>query len=166
MLTPLIFAWDGEAMIPAPHSRRLIDQHFVIGEKYQFVIHEERSAASHNHYFALLKKAWENLPEAIAADFPSVEHARKRALIMTGHRHERQFVASSKAEALRLAAFLRPASEYAVVVADGAVVTEMTAKSQSMRAMGKADFQRSKDDVLAYLAKLGGYDASQLGRAA
>ena len=166
MLTPLSFQWDGEAMVPTAHSRRLIDQHFVIGEHYRFVTHEERSLASHKHYWAVLTEAWQNLPEAVAVDFPTVDHARKRALIMTGHRDERQLVASSKAEALRIAAFIRPKDEYAVVVVDGCTITELTAKSQSMRAMGKAVFQQSKDDVLAYLAKLGGYAPGELGRAA
>lgn len=163
---PLNFQWNGEAMVPTAHSRRLMDEKFVIGEHYQFALQEDRSPASHKHYWAVLTEAWQNLPEDIAAEFPTVDHARKRALIMTGYRTERQLVASSKAEALRIAAFLKPKDEYAVIVVDGCVITEMTAKSQSVRAMGKAEFQKSKDDVLAYLAKLGGYGAGNLGRAA
>jgi hypothetical protein len=40
--------------------------------------------------------------------------------------------------------------EYAIVTVREAVVTVYTAKSQSMRAMGRETFQKSKDDVLAW----------------
>lgn len=168
MQTPLNFTWDGEAMVPTPHSIRLLDEHFVIGERYQFVLSEERSQKSHNHYFALLKEAWQNLPEVWADKLPTQDHARKFALIATGYCDERTIVAPSHAAALKIASFVRPIDEYAVVdvMQETAVVRVRTAKSQSMRAMGRAVFQKSKDDVLGYLAGLGGYDASELGRAA
>ena len=165
---PLNFQWAGEAMVPTAHSRRLLNEHFVVGERYQFVVHEERSQASHNHYFALLKEAWQNLPEAWADKLPTQEHARKFALIATGYCDIRTTAAPSRSAALKIAAFVKPMDDFAVVdvLPESPVVRVRTAKSQSKRAMGKAEFQKSKDDVLAYLARIGGYEATELGRAA
>jgi hypothetical protein len=157
--TPFPFAWDGEAMHPiTPYWAKKADERFCIGEKYLLLEHHERSAATHAHYFAALHDAWLNLPEALASEFPTVDVLRARALIATGFRNEQDFVASSKAEALRLAAFLRPIDTYALTVVNGATVTRLTAKSQSMRAMGKAEFQRSKEAVLSYVWELVGVD--------
>jgi len=54
--------------------------------------------------------------------------------------------------------------DYAVVVARDAVVVVWTAKSQSMKAMGKVEFQRSKDAVLTECARLIGVDTGALKR--
>ena len=163
---PVNALWDGESLIPTRHSRHVCDKQFVIGEVYTLECVEDRSSASHRHFFALLKEAWETLPESLSAEFPTTEHLRKRALIMTGHRDEKTLVAASKAEALRLAAFIRPIDEFSVVAIDGCVVKHLTAHSQSVRAMGKALFQKSKDDVLAYAASLSNSSPEELGRAA
>lgn len=165
MLTaPLIFRWDGEAMIPWRRFEKLCDKEFVIGEDYRLEVIEERSAKSHNHYWAALTEAWRNLPEEAAERFPTVESLRKFALIKAGFCDSRSIVAGSKAEAQRLAAFIRPADEFAIVTTSEATVTVYTAKSQSMRAMGKADFQKSKDDVLGYVASLIGVHQGDLHR--
>lgn len=160
---PLLFQWSGEAMVPASrHWAREADRQFVFGETYRLVEHQERSAATHGHYFAALSEAWQNLPEAVAERFPSAEHLRKFALIKTGYADSRQFVASSKAEARRLAAFMKTPDEYVMVTVNEAVVTVWTAQSQSMRAMGKKGFQESKQAVLDYVASLLGVNADQL----
>lgn len=156
MDAPLPFRWTGEAMEPMSRFRREADARFVVGEHYRLVPIEERSQKSHSHYFAALHDLWMSIPERVAHDYPSVEHLRKRALVLTGHRNERAFVCASKAEAVRLAAFLRPAIEFAIVSVHEATVIEWTPKSQSLRAMGKQDFQRSKDDVLAFARELCG----------
>lgn len=149
------FVWDGDVMRPA--SRRFAfqcDRQFVCGEAYYLTPFEERSSRSHAHYFAAVAEAWRNLPEQIADRFPSSEHLRAYALIKSGWRNERTHVAATKAEALRLAAFIQPIDEFAIVTTHGLSVTVWTAKSQSMRAMNKQDFQRSKEDVLGVLADL------------
>ena len=117
---------------------------------------------SHDHFFASVQEAYNNLPEDLADDFASPEHLRKWALIKAGYRDERSIVASSKAEALRIAAFIRPMDEFSVVVVREATVTQLTAKSQSLRAMGKVEFQRSKDAVFDVLAKLIGTSVDDL----
>lgn len=166
MNTPLAFRWTGSDMTPTVHSRALCDGRFVIGQVYMLETVEDRSSASHKHYFALVKEAWENLPEAEAEKFPSPEHLRKRALIMSGFSLQRDYACASSAEAMRLATVLRGIDEYAVVKISGPAVQFLTAKSQSNRAMKKADFQRSKDAVLAYASSLIGAPVSELGRAA
>lgn len=167
-IPPIAFAWDGESMVP--QNGRLADRHYVVGLSYRLAPYEDRSQRSHNHYFAAVKEAWENLPEDKAERFPTSEHLRKWALIRAGYRDERSIVAASKAEAQRMAAFVKPMDEYAVVVVSEAVVTVYTAKSQSLRAMGKKDFQASKDAVLDVLAAMVGVGAPALrqnaGRAA
>lgn len=161
---PIKFRWDGEAM--APLDPRAADREYAIGETYPLVVYEGRSQASHDHFFAALHDAWLNLPEAATERFPTKDHLRKYALIKTGYRDERSLACSSKAEALRVAAFVRPQDDFAVVIVSGSLVTVYTAKSQSKKAMGKAVFQQSKDAVLTYVAGLIGATPEQLGRAA
>lgn len=151
---PLYFTWDGDAMIPRERERRVCDDRFVVGAIYALAVQEDRSAASHRHYFASIREAWLNLNEADSARFPTPEHLRKYSLISTGYADERSIVCASKAEALRVASFIRPIDDFAVVVARDGVVKIFTAKSQSQRAMGKADFQASKDAVLSFVANM------------
>ncbi|WP_431861469.1 hypothetical protein [Azospirillum sp.] len=126
----------------------------MVGEVYRLSEHQDRSDASHRHYFACINEAWENLTEHMAAQFPTPDHLRKFALIKAGHADSRQMVASSKAEAVRLAAFIKPIDDYALVLVDGAVVTVWTARTQNMRAMDRKTFQASKDAVLAIVAEM------------
>lgn len=154
MPNALIFEWNGEAMVPMQRFHNIANAEYVVGQLYKMDVMEERSLASHNHYFASLTDLWLTLPERLAVSFPSVEHLRKHALCLTGYRDERTFVAASKAEALRLAAFIRPVDEYAIVSVNEATVVVWTAQSQSRRAMGKDRFQQSKDDVTAYVEEM------------
>lgn len=169
-MTPITFQWDGESMVPADRLRQTCDKQFVVGETYPLIVHEARSTNSHNHYFASLTEAWDNLPEDASERFPTVDHLRKYALIKAGYRDERSIACTSRAEAQRLAAFIKPMDEFAIVTIDEAMVTVYTAKSQSMRAMGKKTFQESKDKVLDIAWGLCGTDAREaskhVGRAA
>lgn len=165
-LPPLPCQWDGEHFTPAgTHWTRQADKHFVVGQVYPLEVREERSLISHNHYFASVAEAWKNLPEDQAERWPTAEHLRKFALIKAGYHDERSIVCASKAEAQRLAAFVKPMDDFAVVIAREAVVIVWTAKSQSVRAMGRVDFQRSKDAVLDIIAGLIGTSADTLKNA-
>ena len=159
-IPPLIFDWDGEAMLPA--NGRLADKYYVVGERYRLIPHEDRSARSHRHYFACINEAHKNLPEYLAERFATPDHLRKFALIRAGYRDERSVVAASKAEAQRMAAFIKPMDEYAVVMAQESVVTVYTAKSQSTRAMGKQVFQESKERVLDVISAMIGTSTDEL----
>jgi hypothetical protein len=149
---PIRFAWDGESMTPMGRYARIADAHYVVGETYQLVPHQDRSKKTHNHQFAEIEEAWQNLPEHLAERFPSPEHLRKFALIKSGFCDSQTVVCGSRAEAIRWAAVLRPIDEFSVVTVEGSTVTRYTAKSQSMRAMGKQVFQASKSAVLDVLA--------------
>jgi hypothetical protein len=163
-IPPIPFRWDGEAMVP--RRPKLADQHYCIGEDYILVPHEERSEASHRHFFAEVREAWANLPEGLAEQYPSPESLRKRALIKAGFRDERSIVCASKAEALRVASFIKGLDDYDVVAVSGATVLHWRAKSQSQKAMGKEAFQQSKEAVLGILADMLDVTPDQLGKAA
>jgi hypothetical protein len=157
---PLAFFWDGESFTPAQPRRA--DQHYVVGETYWLAPYEPRSTASHNHFFASVADAWKHLPETLADQYPTPEHLRKKMLIKAGFRDERSIVCASKAEAQRVAAFIRPVDDYAMVIVRDTVVMHLTAKSQSYRAMGAADFQASKTAVFDEIAEMIGVTADSL----
>jgi len=166
MNAPIIFQWTGEAMVPV--SRRfakVCNDRFVIGGEYPLEAYEHRSSASHRHYFAAIYEAWSSMPEGMGDRFATPEALRKFALIRCGYRDERTIVSASKAEALRLASFIRPMDDFAIVTTEGATVTVWTAKSQNLRSMDKATFTRSKDDVLCYLGSLLSVPASEIKKA-
>lgn len=158
--TNIIYEWDGMAMVPMPRFQKLCDREFVVGEQYRMDAKEQRSIASHNHFFATVAEYWQNLPETIADQWATPEHLRKWALIKCGYFNQTSHVANSKAEALRLAAFVRPLDEFAIVVVRECEVSVFTAKSQSKKAMGAAGFQKSKEAVLDYLEHLVGAKAN------
>lgn len=165
---PIRCRWteDG-AMVPAgPYWSKRADEEYVVGETYDIEVREPRSAKSHNHYFAAVTEVWRNLPEHLAERFPTSEHLRKYALIKAGYANQRTEVCASKAEAERIAAFIRPMDEYAIVQAIEATVVVWTAQSQSTRAMGKKKFQESKDAVLGILAGMIGTDPETLRQTA
>ena len=168
---PILFSWDGESMTPAgDYWAKRADEQFVIGERYRLEVIEERSAASHGHYFAALAEAQMNLPHDLQLQFPTVERLRKHALIKTGWADENTFVFSSENEASRFASYIMRREEYAIVVVAEATVKIFTAKSQSKRSMKNPDFQASKDAVLGFVAGLVGVTTKELkqnaGRAA
>ena len=158
----ILFDWDGEAMVPRPPFRKKCDEQFVVGEIYRLEPFEHRSRNSHNHYFAALHDAWLNLPEDTAIATPTAEHLRKWALIRTGYSDVSKFAAATPKDAVELAATLRNRDDFAVVTVSENIVTEYRAKSQSQKAMGKEDFQKSKSDVLDYVAGLLGTTAEDL----
>ena len=159
-MRPVAFTWDGEAMKPI--HPRIADREYVVGERYMLAPFEQRSIASHNHEFAWLHEAWMTLPEHEAARHPTSEHLRKFALISTGYSDSQSIVCSSKAEALRFAAFIKPMDDYSVVIVSECVVTRYTAKSQSRRAMGSKEFQESKDKIMEFIAGILGVTTDDL----
>lgn len=163
MSAPLTFEWtDDGHMVPIAACRRAADARYVIGDRYRMEDITERSQRSHNHYFAEIANMWDSLPDDKAVHFPTPEHLRKFALIRCGYSDQRQIACASKAEALRVASFIRPMDEYAVVTTHEAVVSVFTAQSQSRKAMGHREFQESKDKVLDYIAGLLGVDRADV----
>ena len=163
-IPPINYEWDGEVLRPL--HPKIADKHLVIGERYALVEHQGRSQSSHNHYFAALHEGWQNLPEQLAERFATAEHLRAYALIKAGYHDSHSITCSSKAEAQRLAAFIRPTDEFSIVLVNEATVTRYTAQSQSMRAMGKQKFQESKSAVLEIVSEMVGIKLDELKREA
>lgn len=151
---PVVFVWTGDHMVPLPRFQRLCDQQFAVHEEYPLVILEERSQASHNHYFAALTEAWKNLAEEYAKDFPTMESLRHWALVQSGYCTETTYATKNPAEARKLAIALRRASPYAVLQVKGDVVLHFEAESQSRPAMKRDRFEASKADVLELVASM------------
>jgi hypothetical protein len=162
--TPILYTWSGEAMIPSPRLLARCGEQFTVGEAYRLIEHEDRSQRSHNHQFAELHDAWLNLPEELQSQYPTEDHLRKFALIMTGWSDKRQLVCRSHVEAERVASFMRPRDAYAIIEVTGNIITEFTAKSQKKNKMNNADFQKSKTDVLHYVAAMARTTAKELKR--
>ena len=159
MTTLVRMRYEGEGEFRALTNRA--DEDFVIGEVYIMVEHRDRSTSSHNHFFASIGDAWKTLPDELLESYPTAEHLRKKALIWKGWRDERTIACSSKAEAERIAAFIKPMDDFAVVTVRDAVVRVWTAKSQKKSAMGATDFQQSKQDVLDFIDDLLGVERGQ-----
>lgn len=160
---PIPMRWQGDGFTPI-NSRwaKEADKAFVVGEVYRIDTVEERSSASHRHYFAAVNQAWLNLPERLSEQFDTPEKLRKYALIKVGYCDQRSIVCASKAEAHRVAAFMRPMDEYALVLPFDNTVTVWTAKSQSLKAMDRKTFNESKQKVLDLLASMVGVQPHEL----
>ena len=157
---PLAFEWDGDAMVPLNAKRA--DAFYTVGERYIMAPVSQRSDATHKHEFAWLREAWMSLSDDLAERFPTAEHLRKWALIRAGYSDSHTITCASKAEAIRVATFIRPIDEFAVVTTNGATVTRFTAKSQSRRAMGAKEFQDSKTKIMEVVARMLGVEPGEL----
>lgn len=167
-MNPIPCIWTGSVFQPSdPRFVRMAAAEYGQGEVVPLIRQEPRSQRSHDHYFAVVHEAWLNLPEALSQRFPTEDHLRKYALCKAGYCDVETFVASSRAEAIRLSSFVgRGARDGVQIVLNGASITRLTPHSQSFKAMGKRVFQESKDKVLAVLAEMIGVEPETLGRAA
>jgi hypothetical protein len=166
---PVIFVWtENGAMVPLPRFRKLCDELFSVHEEYPLVVLENRSMASHNHYFAAVEEGWSNLAEEFSGKFPTPEHLRADCLIEAGFYNEATYDCDTKADARRLALALRKKEPLARIGFrnDGKTVVEKTAHSQSTAAMKKQDFEDSKAAVLALVAAMARTTPAQLHREA
>jgi hypothetical protein len=158
-LSPIPVLWRDGAFVPATQRQaKRCSEQFEDGKRYLLVEHQERSINSHNHYFAQLGEAFDNLPEDIAHEFPTFAKFRATGLISTGFYNQRSILCASEEEARRVASFVAPFDDLAIVSVHGSAVVVRTAKSQSYRAMDKAEFRKSKEAVLAWAWGLVGVD--------
>lgn len=160
---PVPFLWDGEVMKPLQPKRA--DAFYTVGERYIMIPVCHRSDATHKHEFAWLREAWMNLPEALADQYPTTEHLRKRALIDAGYYDETIIDAGTAAAAIRVAVAFRGIDDFALVIVRGPYVIRRVAKSQSKRTMGAKDFQASKEAIMGVVANLIGVETKELAEA-
>lgn len=163
---PVFLKWTGEVFQPEPSFKHYCSQQYAIGEIYPMLPVEERSHASHSHYFAALAEGFQNLSEENAKRFPSVEHLRHWALVQCGHCVETNYVLANSKEARKLATDIRRMNEYAVISIKDNVVAVWEAESQSRAAMKKEAFEQSKRDVLDLVASMARTTPSQLNKEA
>jgi len=164
-MRPVVFAWDGDNMVPLPRFKKLCDKQFVVGEEYPLEQVENRSMVSHNHFFASVHEAWMNIPESLAPRYPTSEHLRKWCLCQVGCCDEANYVLDTPKDAKSMAAAIRRADEFAVIVVKGNIVRVYTAKSQAMHSMRKGEFQEAKTAVLDLLASMVNIKRSELEKA-
>jgi hypothetical protein len=173
---PIVYVWKqvevtdehGEitrvnAMVPLLRYHNVAMRQFAEGAEYILAEVEERSRASHNHYFAALHQGFENLPEKIQARWQDVEHMRAWLLVETDWCEDTEFKADDKKEQMRLATFLRIGRPYARISVpstrsgDGKYrVIVKTPYSQSLKEMKKDRFEASKKAVLDLLEQFVG----------
>lgn len=152
---PLDFVWDNEVQVLRPYSpywARRAAAIFGAGECLKIIATQERSAATHRHYFATVYEAWSNLPPLMADRFPTDEHLRKWALIQAGYVNRSELVCDSPTGARRAAAWAKNDDEYCVVTVHRNVMVKLTAQSQAVNKMDKKTFRESKDKVLDIIA--------------
>lgn len=152
--------WDGDFLVPL--RPKMAEQCMTINQVYPMVEHQHRSDKTHNHEFAWLAEAWKTLPENLADEYPTPEHLRKRALIQSGYYTETVIDVGSAAAALRVAVYARSEDQFAYVIVRGTYVVVRKAKSQSRRAMDRAEFQASKSAVLETVAAMIGVEPAEL----
>lgn len=158
-LAPTPFIWRDGALIPATsYQLKRCQEHFEDGQRYLLAEQNERSQATHAHYFAALQEAFNNLPEDIGHEFPTFDKFRATGLISTGFYNQRSVICASDDEARKVAAFVAPMDDLAIVSVSGSAVVVRTAKSQSYRAMDKSEFRKSKEAMLAWAWALCGVD--------
>lgn len=161
-MMPFACRFKDGAFHPVPYFKDEIAKSFEDGHLYRLEEVKERSQASHAHYFASVHDGWQSLPENMIERFPSADHLRKWCLIRAGFSHSRSIACDSPEEARKVAAFVQPFDEFAVVSVGGTVVTVFTAMSQSYKDMGKVEFAKSKDAVLELIASMIGTDRQTL----
>jgi hypothetical protein len=138
---------------------------YELGKRYWLDEVSERSWISHEHQFAFIAQAWDNLPERLMDIYPTPEHLRKAALIATGWYRETIIEAGGKEAAQRVAAYVKNDDEFAHVVVRGPAVFVRKARSQRIRGLDRMDrkeFQHSKDAILGWIATLVGVSAEDL----
>lgn len=165
MMLPLQYQGEGHFTTPPGFAKRC-DKELVIGEALQWEQVNERSMASHRHYFALVREAWNTLPEHLVDEYPNPTVLRKRMLINAGFCSVSKIIAADATEAAKTCALIQAANAFAVCMVSENVVTAWLATSQRMKIMGPKIFQESKEAVLHEISKLIGSDATELGKAA
>ena len=158
----ILAGWDGLSLIPLRKYQAICGRELVIGERYIAALEPLSSPASRRHFFACIHELFASWPETHPRQFTTPDALRKWALIRCGFRVEQQFAAASKAEARRLASFLSADDEYAELSVNENVVVKWRALSQKTHSMGREQFAKSKESVLAFLAEQVGVTVESL----
>jgi hypothetical protein len=146
--------WTGASFVPEARDMHYCQFMFGAGEVLVLDPEQERDMNSHRHYFAQLHEAWKNLPEELEKTFPTEDIFRKKLLIKAGFFFMEETVCDSLRQAAITVAFAAPLDPSVIIISSGNVVRKYTAMSQSIAAMGREEFQKSKWAVLDLAASL------------
>lgn len=163
--------WTGQSFVPdGNYAMAQVCDRLGEGQVVSLDLDPERSAKSHRHAFAFVRTAWMNLPEHLVG-MPyaaTSETLRKHALIATGHCNTQMIACGDDGRALRMKAVLSTVATelngYAITEVSGPIVYCHTPHSQKMKSMGGEIFQKSKQDILEFLADLIGVTPEQLAK--
>jgi hypothetical protein len=165
-MTPLVFKWDGEAMLP--RAPKQAAKQYAVGRYYLLDVldeqWDEKTESFRRVYFLMVSEAWRNLPETIADRFPNARRLRKWALIKTNYANEQDLVCESVADALRFTNYLSRVQPESVVTCKGNVIKIWTARSQRRQSISTQDFMDSANAVLDLLSDLIGTSVRDLRR--
>ncbi len=112
---------------------------------------KEHSDPARRRFFAIIRDAFDNMPDHWRDLLPSSEHLRKWVLCKIGHCDTMVTDCGSRAAALRVVALVRQIDTFAVVEVRGAVVTTATARSMRKRVCPKKMFMPLTEKAYAYL---------------
>lgn len=118
----------------------------------------DHSDQARKRFFAIIKDAYDNMPEQWRPLISSSEHLRKWVLCRIGHCDITTTDCGSKAAAERVAVLARHLDTFAVVEVRGAIVTTMIAKSLRKRVCPKKVFMPLTEKAYAYLNEMFGFD--------
>jgi hypothetical protein len=157
-MTVIPLKYEGDNMFRALRPVKDMEPGTIAGWARQ----EHRSAETHKHYFSAIADAWANLREDVAATMPNPEALRKWALIQAGYCTMTKLAFKTNAEAIAACAFVSSLDTYAECGVNGTVAVISRATSQSMKSMGKDEFQKSKEAVLAVIGQLIGAELKEV----
>ena len=174
-IQPVVFTWrevdvfeaHGEvrrawAMVPIAKYTNVAKRQFgtEVGE-HVLEPTTERDMRSHNAFFAAIGDHFDNLPETVAARWPTATHFRRWLLVECGWFDEKEFECASEEQANGLARYFRDADDFARIFVRGKKVLLRTPKSQAVAAMRPSDFKKCKADCLDLAENLTGVPRGQ-----
>lgn len=144
------------ALMPVARFVGRFEREFEVGRYYTLAPVTERSAESHNLYFACVHLAWLNLPHPIAERFAGQEGQddfRKWCLIKRGWCHTKIEVFETEEDAKKAHAVIVALPTFVVVIQEEKMLTVKVARTQKLKrndpdGMDKKDFEASKRDVI------------------
>lgn len=149
-------------MTPLPRYRNVAKRQFgEAGTEHILESASERSMAGHNAYFAAINDYFDNLPETIAPRFPTPTHFRRWLLIECGYFDERELTFGTEQNAIEASTYIRTLDEYARIHVHGRKLLIRRARSQSLKSMGKEEFDASKKAVLELAGEMTGISRTE-----
>lgn len=154
-MKPVAFRFLNGAMVPInPFFAARAAKQFEPGHAYVLVPREARSPESHSHFFAALHEGWLNLTEEYAEEFATPEYLRAWCLVKAGFADKQVIVCATPDDAGRTAAIASSREKIRIVIVEGCVCNIWVPRSQSVKAMGKTEFEDSKRKVLDIVASM------------